>query len=134
MLLDEPSLGLDVQSRHRVWEYIRGLQADGVTILLATNYLDEADRLCDRITIIDEGRAVVSGTPVELKRGVGADVVQVATGAPQRLRAAIAAQPWVKEIADVDSGDVHIYVEDASVAMPALMRLCVEQRIELTRM
>ena len=134
LVLDEPSLGLDVQSRHRVWEYIRGLQADGVTILLATNYLDEADRLCDRITIIDEGRAVVSGTPADLKRAVGADVVQVSTNTPQRLRAAIAAQPWVKEIVDVESGDVHIYVEDASVAMPALMRLSVEQGIELTRM
>jgi ABC-2 type transport system ATP-binding protein len=133
LVLDEPSLGLDVQSRHRVWEYIRGLQAEGVTILLATNYLDEADRLCDRITIIDEGRAVVSGSPAELKRAVHADVVQVATSTPQRLREAIAGQPWVKEIADVESSDVHIYVEDASVAMPALMRLSVEQGIDLAR-
>ena len=105
-----------------------------MTILLATNYLDEADRLCDRITIIDEGRAVVSGTPADLKRAVGADVMQVSTNTPQRLRAAIAAQPWVKESVDVESGDVHIYVEDASVAMPGLMRLSVEQGIELTRM
>src|SRR5205085_12198748 len=72
-------------------------------------------------------------TPVELKRGVGADVVQVATGAPQRLREAIAGQGWVKEIVDVESGDVHIYVDDASVAMPALMRLSVEQGIDLAR-
>jgi daunorubicin resistance ABC transporter ATP-binding subunit len=133
LVLDEPSLGLDVQSRHRVWEYIRGLQAEGVTILLATNYLDEADRLCDRITIIDEGRAVVSGSPAELKRAVGADVVQVSTSAPQRFREAIAGQRWVKEIVDGESGDVHIYVEDASVAMPALMRLSVEQGIDLAR-
>lgn len=134
LVLDEPSLGLDVQSRHRVWEYIRGLQAQGVTILLATNYLDEADRLCDRITIIDEGRAVVTGSPSELKRAVGGDAVQVTTGAPQRLRDAIAGQPWLKEIVDGDSGgDVHLYVEDASVAMPEVMRISVERGIDLAR-
>jgi ABC-2 type transport system ATP-binding protein len=133
LVLDEPSLGLDVQSRHNVWEYVRDRQAAGATILLATNYLDEADRLCDRVAIIDHGGVVVSGSPAELKRSVSADVVQVATGDPERLRQVITAEPWVKEIVGGDSGDLHVYVEDASVALPAVMRLALEQDVKLER-
>jgi ABC-2 type transport system ATP-binding protein len=133
LVLDEPSLGLDVQSRHKVWEYVRGRQAAGATILLATNYLDEADRLCNRVAIIDHGGVVVSGSPAELKRSVSADVMQVATGNPERLRRVIAPEPWVKEIVGGDSGALHVYVEDASVALPAVMRLALEQDVRLER-
>ena len=63
LVLDEPTLGLDVQSRHRVWQQVRSLRDDGVTVLLATNYLDEADRLCDRLMIVNAGRTVVEGSP-----------------------------------------------------------------------
>ncbi|MEV0587664.1 ATP-binding cassette domain-containing protein [Nonomuraea sp. NPDC050310] len=69
LILDEPTLGLDVQSRHHLWDHIRGL---GVAVLLATNYLDEADRLCDRLTILDHGSEVVTGTPAALKADLGA--------------------------------------------------------------
>jgi daunorubicin resistance ABC transporter ATP-binding subunit len=126
LVLDEPSLGLDVQSRHRIGEYVRGLAAGGVTVLLATNYLDEADRLCDRLTIIDHGREVAAGTPAELKRSVGADVIQVTTPDQARLRPALQQQPWVKKIVESQPDEVHIYVEDASIALPAVMNLCSE--------
>jgi ABC-2 type transport system ATP-binding protein len=72
LILDEPTLGLDVRSRHHMWDHIRALCDQGMTVLLATNYLDEADRLCDRVTIMDHGREVVSGTPAELKEAIGA--------------------------------------------------------------
>jgi ABC-2 type transport system ATP-binding protein len=72
LILDEPTLGLDVQSRHHMWDHIRTLCDQGMTVLLATNYMDEADRLCDRLTIIDHGREVISGTPAELKEAIGA--------------------------------------------------------------
>ncbi|TYB70418.1 ATP-binding cassette domain-containing protein [Nonomuraea sp. PA05] len=72
LILDEPTLGLDVQSRHHVWEHVRALCDAGMTVLLATNYLDEADRLCDRLTILDDGRQVVTGTPAELKAALDA--------------------------------------------------------------
>jgi ABC-2 type transport system ATP-binding protein len=133
LILDEPSLGLDVQSRHRIWEHVRELQAQGVTVLIATNYLDEADRLCNKLTIIDHGREIVSGTPDELKRSVGADVVQVETDAPARLREIIAGQPWVKRVADTDSRELHVYVDDAAVALPALMHLSIERGLHLER-
>ncbi len=132
LVLDEPSLGLDVQSRHRIWDHVRGLRDEGVTVFVATNYLDEADRLCNKLTIMDYGREIVSGSPAELKRSVGADVVQVATPEPERLRAAIGGQPWVKNIVDGE-GELHVYVEDASVALPAVMQLSLEGGVPLER-
>jgi ABC-2 type transport system ATP-binding protein len=133
LVLDEPSLGLDVQARHRVWDYLMRLSDDGVTVLLATNYLDEADRLCDRLTIIDQGRAILTGSPDELKRAVAADVVQVETDASERLRSAIGDRPWVKNVVEGRPGEVHIYVEDASAALPEMMRTCLERGVALRR-
>jgi ABC-2 type transport system ATP-binding protein len=133
LVLDEPTLGLDVQSRHRIWDYINLLREEGVTVLLATNYLDEADRLCTRLTIIDHGRMIVTGSPSDLKREVGADVVQVATPTPDVLRDAVAAEPWVRRIAETDSNEVHIYVEDVSAALPAVMRLSLQNDVALER-
>ena len=70
IFLDEPTSGLDPRSRRAMWEMVRGLVADGVTIMLTTQYLDEADRLADRIAVLDSGRIVAEGTPAELKRRV----------------------------------------------------------------
>jgi ABC-2 type transport system ATP-binding protein len=75
LFMDEPTLGLDVESRLKIWEHIRQLKARGITLLLTTNYLDEADQLCDRIAIIDGGRVKAIGAPSELKSGLGGDVV-----------------------------------------------------------
>ncbi len=70
IFLDEPTAGLDPRSRHTVWQLIRDLVADGVTILLTTQYLEEADELADRIAVLDRGRIVAEGTPEELKRRI----------------------------------------------------------------
>ena len=70
IFLDEPTSGLDPRSRRGLWEIVRGLVADGVTIMLTTQYLDEADQLADRIAVLDSGRIVAEGTPAELKRRV----------------------------------------------------------------
>jgi len=67
LFLDEPTLGLDIQTRRRLWEYLRLLKAGGMTMILTTHYLEEADALCDRVGIMDHGRLVVEGTPSELK-------------------------------------------------------------------
>jgi ABC-2 type transport system ATP-binding protein len=80
LILDEPTLALDVQSRRRVWDYISWLRDEGIAVLLATNYLDEADRLCDRVMIVDAGREVVTGTPAALKRMVPELVAAVPPG------------------------------------------------------
>jgi ABC-2 type transport system ATP-binding protein len=70
IFLDEPTTGLDPRSRYTMWQLIRDLAADGVTILLTTQYLEEADRLADRIAVLDRGRIVAEGTPEQLKRRI----------------------------------------------------------------
>ena len=77
LFLDEPTTGLDPRSRNHVWEIVRGLVAEGTTVLLTTQYLDEADQLADRIAIIDDGRVIAEGTSGELKALVGAGSLHV---------------------------------------------------------
>jgi ABC-type multidrug transport system ATPase subunit len=77
LVLDEPTTGLDPRSRQVVWSTIRELVADGVTLLLTTQYLEEADALADRVVLIDHGRAVAAGTPAQLKTQVGEQRVDV---------------------------------------------------------
>jgi lipooligosaccharide transport system ATP-binding protein len=78
LILDEPTIGLDPQARHLIWEKLRALQASGNTIVLTTHYLDEAARLCDRLVIMDNGRILVEGTPADLVREhTGHEIVEV---------------------------------------------------------
>jgi ABC-2 type transport system ATP-binding protein len=79
LYLDEPTLGVDVQSRRAIWDYILNLRQRGKTILLTTNYLEEANALCDRIAIIDHGKLVVLDRPMELKRRYGDTVMEIET-------------------------------------------------------
>ena len=78
LFLDEPTTGLDAQYRIAVWNYIKALNDQGMTIFLTTQYMEEADRLCDRLCIIDHGKIVAEGTPASLKADIGADVIQIA--------------------------------------------------------
>jgi lipooligosaccharide transport system ATP-binding protein len=78
LILDEPTIGLDPQARHLIWEKLRALQAQGNTIVLTTHYLDEAARLCDRLVIMDNGRILVEGAPADLvKEHAGHEIVEV---------------------------------------------------------
>jgi len=85
LYLDEPTTGLDPRSRTDVWGMVRGLVADGVTVLLTTQYLDEADQLAHDIVVFDHGRVVATGTPDELKAKTGGQVLQVAPAEPGRM-------------------------------------------------
>jgi len=87
LLLDEPTTGLDPVSRCEVWDAVRGLAADGTSILLTTHYLDEADELADRVVVIDHGAVVASGTLSRLKASIGQDVIEVAVTEPGKLSA-----------------------------------------------
>jgi daunorubicin resistance ABC transporter ATP-binding subunit len=77
LYLDEPTLGVDVPSRRALWSYVRELRARGTTVLLTTNYLEEASELCDRVVIMDHGRSVACGTPAELQRRIGGSVLDM---------------------------------------------------------
>jgi ABC-2 type transport system ATP-binding protein len=93
IFLDEPTTGLDPRSRNDLWDFLRQLVAEGATVLLTTQYLDEADRLADHIVVLDHGRAVAAGSPAELKAKIGGDRVDVTVTAAHELdsvRAALA--------------------------------------------
>jgi oleandomycin transport system ATP-binding protein len=87
LYLDEPTTGLDPKSRLELWSMIRGLVADGTTVLLTTQYLEEADRLADEIVVVDHGRVIAAGTPVQLKTRVGGQVLQARPADPADLAA-----------------------------------------------
>ncbi|WP_405977572.1 ATP-binding cassette domain-containing protein [Streptomyces sp. NBC_00158] len=91
IFLDEPTTGLDPRSRHNMWQIIRELVAGGVTVLLTTQYLEEADELADRVAVLNGGRIVAEGTPEELKRLVPGGHVRLRFSAPAAYRAAVAA-------------------------------------------
>jgi len=97
LILDEPTTGLDPQSRHQVWDRLEELRAKGISILLTTHYMDEASRLCDRLVIMDHGRILVEGTPMGLiRKHVGQDVIEVATPS-DALRTHIRSQSMAHE-------------------------------------
>jgi lipooligosaccharide transport system ATP-binding protein len=84
LILDEPTTGLDPQARHLIWERIRELKRKGVTVILTTHYMDEAEKLCDRLVIMDKGKIVVEGTPRKLiEEHIGAEVVEIDEPGPE---------------------------------------------------
>jgi len=124
VFLDEPTSGLDPQSRAHMWDEIRRLRTEGMTIFLTTHYLDEADALCDRISIIDHGQIVAEGTPDELKHQISGDVVVVGVGGPSRDAAKLLdAESFVRKLEVVDDHALRLYVDDGATAMPLVMRV-----------
>jgi ABC-type multidrug transport system ATPase subunit len=101
--LDEPTLGVDVQSRRAIWDYILALRDECETVLITTNYLEEAQVLCDRIAIIDHGTLLTIGTPAELKQTYGGHVVELELTRPSQSTEALRALPGIKEVIAEDS-------------------------------
>jgi ABC-2 type transport system ATP-binding protein len=127
LILDEPTEGLDPQSRAALWEELERISRAGTTMLLTTHYMEEADRLCSRLAIIDTGRIVVEGAPADLKRSVGADTVELhlepAPGDGQLARV----RQRLDGLVDADAVTPHpsgvsLAVPNASAAIPALLR------------
>ncbi|MEU8263487.1 ATP-binding cassette domain-containing protein [Micromonospora sp. NPDC048999] len=124
VFLDEPTTGLDPQSRAHMWDEIRRLRAEGMTVFITTHYLDEADALCDRIAIMDHGQVVAEGTPAELKREISGEVVQVGLDAANTPRAAelLDSEAYVNKLETVDQGGLRLFVEDGATAIPQVLR------------
>jgi len=130
LYLDEPTLGVDVQSRRAIWDYILDLKKEGKTVLLSTNYLEEANLLCDRIAIIDHGKLVALDTPVDLKRRYGNTILEIETILPpsqhllEKLRA-------MKGISNVIHNDKVLKVvmtgEEASTTTGQLVTLVTQE-------
>jgi ABC-2 type transport system ATP-binding protein len=133
LLLDEPTSGLDPQSRAYLWEQIRKLKAEGVTIFLTTQYMDEADKLCDRIAIIDNGVIIVTGTTEELKSTVGGDTIVF--GFP-REEVARKAEVVLRQNAKLEkiqamNSSVHLYAKDGERMMPDILRSLDAKSLEV---
>jgi len=133
LYLDEPTTGLDPRSRTDVWQMIRTLVADGVTVLLTTQYLDEADQLAHDIVVIDHGKVIATGTPDELKAKTGGQVLEVAPADLSRIGDVIAvlSQLTKGEATANDSGDrVTTPMADAAL-LPHIVRELDDRGIEL---
>jgi ABC-2 type transport system ATP-binding protein len=135
LFLDEPTTGLDPQSRRQLWDLIEGFKSDGRSILLTTHYMDEAERLCDRVAIVDHGRTIAQGTPQELIAGLRAEHV---------LEFALAADTSLDELplrglegvcaADRRNGTYRLQVEELHRAMPALLQELRRQGAQLAEL
>ncbi len=123
VFLDEPTSGLDPQSRAHMWDEIRRLRAEGMTVFITTHYLDEADALCDRISIMDNGEIVASGTPEALKREISGDVVRVGVPSSEVTNAAeqLDTAPYVNKLETQDDG-LRLYVDEGATAIPLILR------------
>ena len=125
LLLDEPTTGLDPQSRRQLWDLIRDLRAQGRTVLLTTHYMDEAERLCDRVAVVDHGKVIAEGTPRQLIVELGGEHVVEFTldedNAPPPLEtAALASLPAVRSVRK-DADHFCLSVAEPHVALPALL-------------
>jgi lipooligosaccharide transport system ATP-binding protein len=125
LILDEPTTGLDPQSRHQVWDRVRTLRKQGKTILLTTHYMDEAQTLCDRLVIMDRGKILVEGPPADLVRSrVGREVVEIA-GFPRTLVDFVRERGWSFE---TDTDRLWIYTDTGDAVFAAIAGQCRPER------
>jgi ABC-2 type transport system ATP-binding protein len=135
LFLDEPTTGLDPQSRRQVWEIVRRFQSNGGTVLLTTHYMDEAERLCDYISIIDHGKVIAAGSPAELISGVGGHhrVEFALLNAPEVSPERWMQLPGVGGVTSED-GVTALTVEEPHATIPALLALIEEQGWRLSQL
>jgi ABC-2 type transport system ATP-binding protein len=132
LFLDEPTLGLDVQTRSKMWHYIKGLNKErGLTVFMTTHYLDEADSLCDRIAIVDHGTIKVSGTPAELKEAHGGDIITLTLAEDKEdLTGFLSRIEGVKAV--TREGRVYkIKLPKTERALPAIIAGVVQKNVEI---
>ncbi|HEX7236670.1 MAG TPA: ATP-binding cassette domain-containing protein, partial [Gammaproteobacteria bacterium] len=136
LFLDEPTTGLDPQARRQLWDLIEEFKRAGRTILLTTHYMDEAERLCERVAIMDHGKIIAEGSPRELVASIGVEhVVEFSVdGGTQRLDVAeLRALEGVRD-ARVENGAVQMQVTALHRAVPALLAELVQRDIRLTEL
>jgi len=136
LLLDEPTTGLDPQSRAYLWGEIKKLKDVGVTVFLTTQYMDEADKLCDTIAIIDNGKIVVTGTPEELKSSVGGDTIVFGFQSEETAHKAetLLTEKIPTATIQTKNNSVHLTVKDGESMMPDLLRTLDAKNLEAQTM
>jgi ABC-2 type transport system ATP-binding protein len=138
LFLDEPTTGLDPQNRAGLWKHLERLnKQEGLTIFLTTHYMEEADRLCDRLAIIDHGRIIVEGSPSSLKAQLGGDVVALTfkdhDAVAERATTLLRSLPLVRDLTQGDE-TINVIVEDGGAAVPELLRVLGEAGWTVTRL
>lgn len=138
LFLDEPTTGLDPQSRAAIWKYLEKLnKEENITIFLTTQYMEEADRLCRQLSIIDNGKIVIRGSPIELKRQVGADSIKLSfkndkskEETNSKAKKILNTIQGVSNIIDSDEG-LTIYAKNAGFIIPDIVRVFDKNKIKL---
>ncbi|MFH1404063.1 MAG: ATP-binding cassette domain-containing protein [Candidatus Altiarchaeota archaeon] len=131
LFLDEPTLGLDPQTRANIWEHIQKLnEVERITIILTTHYMDEADKVCDRIAIIDSGRIIAVDTPENLKNSLGGDIVSIKCAGAAGCSELLKGLDWVKSVIQHD-GFIDVRVERGEEKIPRILALMENQGISV---
>ena len=131
LFLDEPTLGLDIQTRSVIWDYLKKLNKEnGLTIFITTHYLEEADLLCDRIAIIDQGKVLIEDTPSNLKQKLGGDIIEISVDNHVKAKELISELDYVEKI-DVVGEKLRIKAEKGDEALPLLLELCKVNSIKV---
>jgi ABC-2 type transport system ATP-binding protein len=134
LFLDEPTLGLDVQTRTATWNYIRKLKQEyGMTLFMTTHYLEEADSLCDRVAIIDHGKIIVVGTPVDLKHSLGGDIITIGIKEDVDVSDLISKVENVKEVKK-ENGSYRIKAEYGEVTAPFIIEILRKKGYTVSRL
>lgn len=131
LFLDEPTIGLDPQTRNKLWNYIKKLNKEkGLTIILTTHYMDEADRLSDRVAIIDHGKVVELDTPQNLKNKIGGDVIKIQTEEKEKLCNLLKKFKWFSEVKSED-GILTIKVPNSEKDLIEIVKIAGKNKIQI---
>ena len=131
LFLDEPTLGLDIQTRSVIWDYLKKLNKEnGLTIFITTHYLEEADLLCDRIAIIDQGKILVEDTPSNLKQKLGGDMIEISVDDNVKAKELISEFSAVEKI-DMVGQKLRIKAKKGDEVLPLILEICKANKINV---
>lgn len=131
LFLDEPTLGLDIQTRSVIWDYLKKLNKEnGLTIFITTHYLEEADLLCDRIAIIDQGKILVEDTPSNLKQKLGGDMIEISVDDNVKAKELISEFSSVEKI-DMVGQKLRIKTKKGDEVLPSILEICKANKINV---
>jgi ABC-2 type transport system ATP-binding protein len=132
LFLDEPTIGLDPQTRQKTWEYLRTVNQEGTTIFMTTHYMDEADILSDSIALIDHGKIITRGTPDELKRSLGKDIIYIETSDNQSTAGLLRTIPGITEIQHCGEKIMIFSGNDGARILPEIIRTIDDHALEVS--